>query len=167
VQLFGVGAAEAALVLVIALIVVGPQRFPEIARSGGRWYRIARRFTAEVTRDLRVAVDEIDAEIQSEAGELRSIRDISTDIERDLKATEQEIDAADADANARVTSDDAEARRPTPLTGSVTPKPATPAPDPSSQDPFVALEAKRAAEPAAADEDASPSDARDSAGGGA
>ncbi len=149
-QFFGVGSSEAILVFVIALIVVGPSRFPEIARSGGRWFRIARRFTAEVTKDLRVAVDEIDAEIKSETGDLRSIRDISKDIESDLNATARELDAPATD------------REPTPLSAAGTP--ASPTPDPESMDPFVALEAKRAAEPAG-DEDSEPSSARDSAGG--
>ena len=34
-DLFGVGIFEALLVLVVALIVVGPNKFPEIARSAG------------------------------------------------------------------------------------------------------------------------------------
>lgn len=150
-QFFGVGASEAILVFVITLIVVGPKRFPEIARSGGRWYRIARRFTAEVTKDLRVAVDEIDAEIKSETGDLRSIRDLSKDIESDLNATGRELDAAAATAS----------REPTPLSAPATP--ASPTPDPESMDPFVALEAKQAAGQVADDEDGEPSTARDSA----
>lgn len=149
-QFFGVGSSEAILVFVIALIVVGPSRFPEIARSGGRWFRIARRFTAEVTKDLRVAVDEIDAEIKSETGDLRSIRDLSKDIESDLNATASELDDA------------ATSREPTLLSAAGTT--ATPPPDPESMDPFVALEAKRAAQSAAGDDASEPSSARDSAG---
>ncbi len=149
-QFFGVGASEAILVLVLALIVVGPSRFPEIARSGGRWYRIARRFTAEVTKDLRSAVDEIDSEIRSETGDLRSIRDLSKEIESDLNATGREIEAAAA----------VPSREPTPLTSAATAD--TPPPDPESTAASVEAEAK-VAEQAASGEEREPSTARNSA----
>ncbi len=84
-ELLGVGAMEALLVLVVALIVVGPNRFPEIARQGGRWFRIARRYATEVTRDVRGAMEEIQSEIEEEAEELRSIRDLGEEVEGDLR----------------------------------------------------------------------------------
>ena len=86
-ELLGVGAMEALLVLVVALIVVGPHRFPEIARQGGRWYRVARRYASEVTRDVRGAVEELQSEIEEEREELRSIRDLGEEVEADLRAS--------------------------------------------------------------------------------
>ncbi len=97
-ELFGVGFAEAVLVFVIALIVVGPQRFPAFARQSGRWYRVARRYTAEITADLRGALSELEDEIKAEGEELRSIRDLGEEVEGDLRATEGELSAPDADA---------------------------------------------------------------------
>lgn len=88
-SLFGVGASEALLVLVLALIVVGPQRFPEIARQGGRWFRMARRYTDEVMQDVRAAVDEIEQEINEETAELRSVGDLGGD----LRAIRDDVDA--------------------------------------------------------------------------
>ena len=85
-ELLGVGAMEALLVLVVALIVVGPHRFPEIARQGGRWYRVARRYASEVMRDVRGAVEELQSEIEEEREELRSIRDLGEEVEADLRA---------------------------------------------------------------------------------
>lgn len=86
-ELLGVGAMEALLVLVVALIVVGPHRFPEIARQGGRWYRVARRYASEVMRDVRGAVEELQSEIEEEREELRSIRDLGEEVEADLRAS--------------------------------------------------------------------------------
>ena len=43
-ELFGVGIPEAGLILVIMLLVVGPNRFPQVAREAGKWYRIARAY---------------------------------------------------------------------------------------------------------------------------
>jgi sec-independent protein translocase protein TatB len=87
-SLFGVGAGEALLVLVLALIVVGPQRFPEIARQGGRWYRIARQYTDEVMKDVRAAVDEIETEIQMETEDIKSLSSVG----EDLQAIREDVD---------------------------------------------------------------------------
>ena len=48
-ELLGVGATEAFVVLVISLIVVGVRPFPEIAPQGGRYVRMASRYAAGVT----------------------------------------------------------------------------------------------------------------------
>ena len=98
-SLFGVGAGEAALVLVLALIVVGPQRFPEIARQGGRWYRLARRYTDEVMKDVRAAVDDLEQEIEAETSDLKSIGTIGDDLRaiRDDVETVKTDTAADAE----------------------------------------------------------------------
>ena len=88
-NLFGVGASEALVVMVLAMIVVGPQRFPEIARHAGRWFRVARRYTNEVMRDVRAAVDEIEHEINEETAELRALGDVSSD----LRAVREDVEA--------------------------------------------------------------------------
>ncbi len=92
-SLLGVGAMEAGLVLVITLVLVGPQRFPEIARQGGKWYRIARRFTAEVTKDLRLAVDEIEQEIKTETADLQSVRELGN-LDAELKSAGDDVQSA-------------------------------------------------------------------------
>ena len=97
-ELFGVGFAEAVLVLVIALILVGPQRFPEIARQSGRWYRVARRYTAAVTADLRGAMEELEEEVKADAEELRSVREIGDEFESSLTDTATDLDQIAGDA---------------------------------------------------------------------
>ncbi len=103
-ELFGVGALEALLVMVIALIVIGPQRFPQIARQGGRWYQVARRYTSGITADLRSTISEIEDEVKTDAESLRSVREIGEDLEKNLKETESdlgtiELEALPADAS--------------------------------------------------------------------
>lgn len=91
-QLFGVGAFEALLVMVVALIVVGPQRFPEIARQGGRWFRVARRFTANITTDFREALHEIEEEVVGEGDDLHSVREIGEELQAGLRETAADLD---------------------------------------------------------------------------
>ena len=65
-DIFGVGIFEALLVLVVALIVVGPNKFPEIARSAGRWFTVARNYASEVRTDIESATAEIESEVMKE-----------------------------------------------------------------------------------------------------
>ncbi|MBX7111501.1 MAG: twin-arginine translocase TatA/TatE family subunit [Dehalococcoidia bacterium] len=75
-ELFGVGWMEAGLILVITLLVVGPERFPHIAREGGKYYRMARRYADEVMKDVRGAMEELESEVKTQTEDLREIRDI-------------------------------------------------------------------------------------------
>ena len=74
-ELLGVGVAEAFVIFVIALIVVGPQRFPGMAREAGRYYRMARRYAAGVTADVRGAMRDLEAEVEQQQDELRAAHD--------------------------------------------------------------------------------------------
>ena len=64
--MFDVGMLELFLVAVVALLVVGPERLPKLARTAGMWIGRGRRFISTVR-------DDIDREMK--ADELRSILD--------------------------------------------------------------------------------------------
>jgi len=55
---FGVGMPELLVILVVALLVLGPKRLPEIARSLGRGMAEFRRASNEFTRTLTASIDE-------------------------------------------------------------------------------------------------------------
>ncbi|PZC40424.1 MAG: sec-independent protein translocase protein TatB [Chloroflexi bacterium] len=65
-DILGVGILEALLVMVVALIVVGPDKFPEIAKSAGRWFSVARNYAAEVKSDVQGIATEIESEVKRE-----------------------------------------------------------------------------------------------------
>lgn len=50
--MFDVGFSELLLIAVVALLVLGPQRLPEVARAAGRWMARLRRFVEDVKRDV-------------------------------------------------------------------------------------------------------------------
>lgn len=62
--MFDIGALELILVGVVALLVVGPERLPKLARTAGLWLGHARRALVSVK-------DEIDREVKAE--ELKEI----------------------------------------------------------------------------------------------
>lgn len=51
--MFGVGLAEFAVILVVAVLIFGPDRLPEFARQAGQFLRQVRRFTRAARDDLR------------------------------------------------------------------------------------------------------------------
>ncbi len=107
-ELFGVGIGEAGLVLLIALLVVGPERFPQIAREGGKWYRMARRFTAEVTSDLQGALKELEDEVNQQGGELKSVREIGAELRAGVRETSDDLNAIGRGVGAAASEADAQ-----------------------------------------------------------
>ena len=51
--MFGIGLPELVMILVVALIVLGPQRLPEVARMLGRAYAQLRRASEEFQQTIR------------------------------------------------------------------------------------------------------------------
>ncbi len=56
--MLNIGPQELLLILVVALMVVGPKRLPELGRSIGRGLRELRRAQGEVRRTLQESLDE-------------------------------------------------------------------------------------------------------------
>ncbi len=56
--MFGIGMPEIMVILVVALLVLGPRKLPEIARSLGRGMAEFRRASNEFTRTLSASLDE-------------------------------------------------------------------------------------------------------------
>lgn len=100
-ELFGIGPLEALLVGVITFILVGPDKFPELARQAGRWYRVARAFSADVMADVQGAVKEIEAEVDATTGgEIRSIRELAKSGTSILTEARADLEAAASSAQA-------------------------------------------------------------------
>ena len=60
--MFDVGPLEILVLLIVGLLVFGPDRLPEMARQAGSWLRDLRRMVANARRDLSdgLGVDETD-----------------------------------------------------------------------------------------------------------
>lgn len=59
-NIFGVGTGELLLVMVIAMLVVGPEKLAGFARQAGQFVAKIRKLTDDVSLDFREALDEVD-----------------------------------------------------------------------------------------------------------
>ena len=80
--MFDIGFLELAIIAVVGLIVIGPERLPEVARTVGTWVGKFRRFVSSVKSDIEreLRQDEIRKAIERDAGldELKQIMNTET-----------------------------------------------------------------------------------------
>lgn len=55
--MFDIGFWELVVIAVVALLVVGPERLPQLVRDAGRWLRAARRLIAEARYEIERELD--------------------------------------------------------------------------------------------------------------
>jgi sec-independent protein translocase protein TatB len=91
--MFDIGFSELVAVSLLALIVLGPKRLPEVARTAGRWMGQLRRFIADVKLDL-------DREMHSEElSELRKLKQELDSTRRLMQDTSGELVKGFAEIN--------------------------------------------------------------------
>ncbi|MBI4753131.1 twin-arginine translocase subunit TatB [Candidatus Desantisbacteria bacterium] len=58
--MFGIGTQELIVILIIALIVVGPRKLPEIGRALGRGLREIKKATDEIKNQVSIEIENIE-----------------------------------------------------------------------------------------------------------
>lgn len=58
--MFDIGFWELGLIAVVALVVIGPERLPGVARTAGKWIGTAKRFVNSVQTDINTEVNKAD-----------------------------------------------------------------------------------------------------------
>jgi sec-independent protein translocase protein TatB len=90
--LFDIGFWEIAVIGVIALLVVGPERLPALARNVGRWVGQVRRYVTHVKQDIEreIHADEVRDLLENPDG-LASIRDVARETAEVFDETRKEL----------------------------------------------------------------------------
>lgn len=138
--MFDIGFWELALIGVVALLVVGPERLPGLARTTGLYVRKVRRFVASVRSD-------IEQELRAE--ELKRLLDEGRqfqDLGQSLEQTRTTLAEAQRDLSASALDE-----KPSPATAPSQPRTPTP-PSNAAQEDTAASGAKRGAPDANAGE---------------
>jgi len=68
--MFDIGFWELTIIAVVALVVIGPERLPGVARTAGKWLGKTRRFINQVKSDLDVELrqEELKKALERDAG---------------------------------------------------------------------------------------------------
>ena len=86
---FGVGPLELGLVLVIAVIVLGPDRLPEVAVQVARAIRYLRGYATSATAQMRKDLDELTRDYEDVRKELQQFRD---SVRKDVSSIGEQLD---------------------------------------------------------------------------
>lgn len=76
--MFDISFVELALVGVVALLVIGPKKLPDVARTAGRWIGKIRRMIANAKADMdrEFKTDELRKLLTQQQGEMQELRKI-------------------------------------------------------------------------------------------
>ncbi len=88
--MFDIGFTELALIMVVALIVVGPERLPRLVRTAGLYLGRARRAVASIKADVQreLAAEELKQTLQDQAKSI-GLHDIIEETQEAVTAAEQ------------------------------------------------------------------------------
>ena len=106
--MFDIGFSEILVIMIVALVVIGPERLPKVARSMGQWWGRIRRYLNKIKQDVNSSIEleelrETQRKFQAEADEMeRSLRSAGSEINHSLSMLEKELEnpAQNPDKNA-------------------------------------------------------------------
>ncbi|ROR34472.1 Sec-independent protein translocase protein TatB [Inmirania thermothiophila] len=87
--MFDIGFWEVALVLLVALLVIGPERLPRVARTAGLWVARLRQMVgsvkADIEREIRAQeLKELMEQQKAALGDLEPVEDLKEDLSRPI-----------------------------------------------------------------------------------
>jgi sec-independent protein translocase protein TatB len=94
--MFDVGFSEMIVIGIVALVVIGPERLPKVARTVGHLIGRAQRYVSDVKRDIdrEVQIDEL-RKLQSQMQD--AAREIETSVSTSVAEVRQELDKTEGE----------------------------------------------------------------------
>lgn len=98
--MFDMGFTELVLIGIVALVIIGPERLPGVARTAGKYFGKLRRFMTNVKADVEseLRADELREILNKQQDELQSLKKVVEDVGKDVDSgvgkMEAEIDKA-------------------------------------------------------------------------
>jgi len=106
--MFDIGFMELLLVGVVALVVVGPERLPGLARTAGAWLGRARAFVGTVKSDIdrELKAEELKRILEEQARMANPLEQIIEDTKSPLKQVKKDVEAVETSINASINKHD-------------------------------------------------------------
>lgn len=92
--MFDFGFWELVLVFIVALLVIGPERLPGVARKAGLWVGRARRFVSSVRSDIEreLRAEELREMLNKQQSEIEQLRGMLEETQAEVRDELQETD---------------------------------------------------------------------------
>lgn len=89
--MFDIGFWEIIVIAIVALLVVGPDKFPGLIRETAGWAARIRRFVVDTKREIEreVRLDDIEKDLTARITDLEDLADNAPDKEPEQKANDQ------------------------------------------------------------------------------
>lgn len=93
--MFDIGFWELTLVAIVALVVIGPERLPGVARIAGLWIGRGRRFLASVKADIdkEIKAEELKQILDKQAKQSNPLHEIIEETSSDLRDIKRQTEA--------------------------------------------------------------------------
>ena len=92
--MFDIGFVEMMLIGIVALIVIGPERLPGVARTAGKYFGRLKRFMTTVKADVEqeLRADELREILAKQQEELNSLKDTISDAGKEIEEAGREFE---------------------------------------------------------------------------
>ena len=96
--MFDVDFSEIVVIMVVALVVLGPERLPAVARTMGEWWGRLQRYVNRIKADVTTSMEleelrQLERKIKAEADALeRSVQQAGNDVSEQMRQLEKQLD---------------------------------------------------------------------------
>ena len=111
--MFDMGFTEMLLIGIVALVVIGPERLPGVARTAGKYFSKLRNFMMNVRADVEseLKADELRQMFEKQQEELQSLKDVVNETGKDIGLSEITDSLKDIDSEIKdISSSQAESK---------------------------------------------------------
>ncbi len=104
--MFDMGFTEMMLIGVVALVVIGPEKLPGVARTAGKYFARLRNFMTNVRADVEseLKADELREMFEAQQQELQSLKEVVGDVGKDIGLSEISSEISDIASSAEDTT---------------------------------------------------------------
>jgi len=112
--MFDVGFWELTVIALVALVVIGPERLPKVARTVGLWLGRGRRFVAGVKADIdkEIRAEELKEILDKQIRQANPVHEIIEDTRQDLSQIKQEAENSVQEASQALDDHDTPKHKP-------------------------------------------------------
>ncbi len=91
--MFDIGFTEILLIGVVALMVIGPEKLPDVARTVGRWVGKIQRFVAGVKSDIQSELDagELKKILGDQEKQISELKEMVNDAKKDFEQNTSDV----------------------------------------------------------------------------